>query len=67
MKVILAVESVFVSDKVSDKGLAKRGPEHTPWKTRQPVRTSVNIEDCPSGEPSEPVRSDVPVGLMVAG
>src|SRR4051794_1098116 len=57
MKVILAGESVFVSDEVSDKD-GQRGAEHTPWKRRQPVRTLVNIGDYPSAEPSMPVRAD---------
>ena len=54
MKVILAVESVFVSD----KDLAQRGPEHTPWKTRQPVRTRVKIGDDASGSRHAAVRAD---------
>jgi hypothetical protein len=43
---------VFVSDNVSDKDLGQRGPEHTPWKTRQPVRTIGNIGDHASADPS---------------
>src|SRR3954451_9947102 len=62
-KFILAGESVFVSD----EDLGQRGPEHTPWKRRQPVRTLVNIGDHASGEASGPVRADGSATMRLIG
>ena len=44
--------------RIPTKIWAQWAPEHTPWKTRQPVRTRVNVGDHASGEPSAAVRFD---------